>query len=420
MEFDPKHVGFATDPNPQHFRMNTTLPGNLNTGHEFRDLTEQERASLTQFQRDRVAENEGWAVYGVVGRELKPGERWALIEYLKSLGSPQIKKPVSLEDPPPGESVFIKRLAGALAAQQRATDDGKAHRGQHPKNHGAVWARFRVANDLPNRLKVGIFRQPNDYNCVIRFSNGKETNDQAPDAHGMAIKVFVPGESDQQETVTQDFVLADNPVFFAKNVEHLLEFFAKMQAAKGDPKAIINIAFTSHPALAGFKKQLKTSPLQATYWSQTPYNFGGSAVKYKVVPDEGNGWPALRATKDPTNSLRRAMVERLTRQKIPVRFDFYIQEQTDPQKTPVENPTIAWNSRPIKLATITIYPQKFDSKQQMEFCENLSFTPWRGLDEHRPLGGINRARKSIYEQSRELRHQTNKVEDREATGRESF
>jgi hypothetical protein len=418
-EYDPKHVGFTTAPKPGHFQVNTHLPGNLNTGHEFRNLTNEEKDKLTPYQKAQRKKG-GWAVFGVIADELKPEDRWALIEYVKSLGSPRPKKPTSLEKAPKEEPALIKKLAGIQLALQKATDPGK--RGQHAKNHGAVWARFSIEDDLPNRLKVGLFRQPNDFTCVIRYSNGDGRDDRHPDVHGMAIKVIKPDPSDASKTVTQDFVLADNPVFFAEDVQHLLEFLGKMSVAKSPEEArkiVTGLAMTTYPALRGFKKPLSTSPLQATYWSQTPYRFGETAVKYVVVPREDNGRPALNPV-DTKNGLQEAIVQRLTILKQSAVFDFYIQEQTDPNTMPVEDPTKAWKSRRIKVATITIYPQKFDSEAQMTFCENLAFSPWRAPKAHQPLGGINRARRSIYEASQNLRHETNHVDYKEPTGRETF
>jgi hypothetical protein len=87
---------------------------------------------------------------------------------------------------------------------------------------------------------------------------------------------------------------------------------------------------------------------------------------------------------------------------------------------PVEDPTIEWNSVPVKLATLSIYPQKFDSPEQMTFVENLEWSPWNSLPEHRPLGGINRARQKLHQDSQELRHRTNGVQTPPLTGREWF
>jgi hypothetical protein len=51
--------------------------------------------------------------------------------------------------------------------------------------------------------------------------------------------------------------------------------------------------------------------------------------------------------------------------------------------------------------------QIFDTVEQNAFCENLSFTPWHALPEHKPLGVTNRLRKIIYQHISGLRHQMN-------------
>ena len=64
LAFDPKNVGYETTCEEGTFKLDTLIPGNLNTGHEFKD---------------------GPRGKGVIGRFLRPQERWALIEFLKSL-----------------------------------------------------------------------------------------------------------------------------------------------------------------------------------------------------------------------------------------------------------------------------------------------------------------------------------------------
>ena len=39
----------------------------------------------------------------------------------------------------------------------------------------------------------------------------------------------------------------------------------------------------------------------------------------------------------------------------------------------------------------------------MTRCEQVAFNPWHCLAEHRPLGGMNRARRQIYEAMAQLR-----------------
>ena len=44
-----------------------------------------------------------------------------------------------------------------------------------------------------------------------------------------------------------------------------------------------------------------------------------------------------------------------------------------------------------------------------ELGENMSFSPWHALEEHRPLGGINEARRRIYRDLSKFRHDQNKI-----------
>jgi len=72
-EFDPKNVGYLNEPISGGFVMDTTLPGNHNTGHEFRDL----EAATGDAGPTRLK--------GVLGPALSHQEKLALIEYLKSI-----------------------------------------------------------------------------------------------------------------------------------------------------------------------------------------------------------------------------------------------------------------------------------------------------------------------------------------------
>jgi hypothetical protein len=93
-------------------------------------------------------------------------------------------------------------------------------------------------------------------------------------------------------------------------------------------------------------------------------------------------------------------------------FDFAVQFQIDPNKMPIEDPGITWDETlsPFRrVATLTIPAQTFDTPERREFGDNLSFNPWRCLPEHRPLGGISRARRQVYEALSKFRHETNQA-----------
>jgi len=81
--FDPKHVGYETHQIPGAFEMDTTKPGNRNTGHEFRNLTLEElEAKQGRTWDGRSSREERWAfVLGVDLQRLgamSPYQRWEL------------------------------------------------------------------------------------------------------------------------------------------------------------------------------------------------------------------------------------------------------------------------------------------------------------------------------------------------------
>ena len=83
------------------------------------------------------------------------------------------------------------RLVTLLAMLIRT---GIYRRGQHPKQHGWVRAKFQVLDDVPAEYKVGLFAKPAIYDALIRFSNGPQRTDRDRGAQGMAIKLIgVPG-----------------------------------------------------------------------------------------------------------------------------------------------------------------------------------------------------------------------------------
>jgi hypothetical protein len=299
-------------------------------------------------------------------------------------------------------------------------------RDAHAKHHGCVKGEFIVADNLPEAMKFGIFKQPGKiFTACIRFSNGsgKVQPDAKGDGRGMAIKLLgVPDEKLlPDEKHTQDFVMMNSPVFFIRNLKDYIDFFTNLEAAGKLPlkfffPGINPLQWRWHElAIAwSIQRQKIVSPLAIQYWSTTPYKLGNSAIKFSAKPLINRTYSNSPASSP--NYLREAMVEHLNSEE--ARFDFLVQFQTDAEKMPIEDPTIEWKSHFDKVATIKIPPQSFTSTAQMEFCENLSYTPWHSLPEHQPLGGINRARKQIYESISQLRHQLNTVPRQEPTEEE--
>lgn len=299
-------------------------------------------------------------------------------------------------------------------------------RGQHPKAHGVVWAEFTVEPNLPEDLKVGVFKEPGKtFPAWVRFSNAVDKDDTKNGLHGMAIKLMdVEGDKvlrDEKDAKTQDFILVDHPVFFLRNAQDSADFFNALAQSSGKPP--LKFFFSGANPLKWHTHELQTllamkqkkieSPIATQYWSTTPYQLGSMAVKFSTKPTS----PSIERSANKTpDYLQTAMVEQLKTQD--ASFDFLIQRQTDPFKMPIEDPTVEWSEKESpfqKVATIRIPRQVFDSPEQKAFGESLSFTPWHSLPEHTPLGSINQVRKTIYQSLSEQRHQFQEVAAQEPT-----
>ena len=164
-----------------------------------------------------------------------------------------------------------------------------------------------------------------------------------------------------------------------------------------------------------------SSPLETRYWSTVPSQLGTGparqAVKYSARPCTPG--TSIIPTDPGPDYLREAMVRALDAGD--ACFDFLVQPRAPGMS--VEDSRTEWTEDVapfVKVATITIRRQVFSTPAQDAFCEDLSFTPWHSLPEHRPLGGVNRVRRAVYESVAELRHTLNGTERHEPTGDERF
>jgi len=154
-------------------------------------------------------------------------------------------------------------------------------------------------------------------------------------------------------------------------------------------------------------QQNQSSPLDIRYWSTTPYLYGPErCVKYSIVPTSHykSHLPDVLGDHYLTENMEKHLAAH------EASFDFMIQMQKDPDRMPVEDAGVEWSETEspfIKVATISIPPQVFRTAECEQLAEDLSFSPAHSLIEHRPIGGINRARVEIYRSLSEFRHKHN-------------
>jgi len=320
------------------------------------------------------------------------------------------------EKVPVDEERLIKDMEVIL--QEKMSKDypaGFTRRDAHPKTLACLQAEFIVEPNMPSELKKGIFAFPQTYPAWIRISssNGKIQSDKAKDLRGFAIKIMgVKGERFQtqnNEKETQDFVLLSYPSMplgtvklFHDAIYYSIKFSPLVFLARLVVSGDFHIINELRKA-----RQNQTSPLDIRYWSTTPYLCGTDRiVKYSLVPTS-----RIKSSLPPKLSdhyLTENMEKHLAANE--ASFDFMIQVQKDPIRMPVEDASVEWSEKEspfIKVATLRIPPQTFRTREREELAEDLSFSPAHSLIEHRPIGGINRARVQIYRYLSEFRHKQN-------------
>lgn len=265
-------------------------------------------------------------------------------------------------------------------------------------------------------------------------------------SRGMAVKLYdvggerlAPGDGER----TQDFLMINQPVFAFANVEdyevvsaliakddaNASLFFARarpvnpLTGAPNPPdvmkralkslaivREVQSLSMTPPPPMPPFPslpfpyQTPPLSPLDNTYFSAAPFLFGeGRVMKFSarpVKPMSGDLGDAISGE----NYLREALAKRMAEADgKDICFDFQVQvrEQKDlgDLKTQMEDMCTLWEDEFVTVARITIPPQDVSSAERKEFCEKLFYTPWHGLADHQPLGGINRLRQKVYDTS---------------------
>ncbi len=358
-----------------------------------------------------------------------------------------------LENIPVDEATQIQNIVASTIQQlqHRYPGDKRVLRGVHAKDHGCVTATFHVLPGIAENLRQGVFATPGKtYSALVRFSNAATlvTPDSTPGtgggppAHGsrgMAIKLLgVEGPMlgpIHGPVATQDLLMVNQPAFAFANVEdyevlsriladpngNARQFFAERlpPPETTDPTAsqvraletaglVARIQSASVTAVPPAFQPPPASPVDNDYFGAAPYLLGPDQVmRFRMRP-------TTRSTAEPNvadpNYLRTALVNRLQDKGAgDVVFHFEVQVRSansiNPDKD-IENASHAWpDSFPfVHVATLMIPLQEFNTPELRERCERLVFTPWHGLEAHRPLGGINRLRRAVYEASAMFRN----------------
>ncbi|MNF57343.1 Catalase [compost metagenome] len=338
----------------------------------------------------------------------------------------QHRGPVSAQELiPDGEAAMTQDvIQTAVRIVDQHRESTRYLRDAHAKAHGCVKAEVQVLAELPSELRQGVFSEPGKtWQATMRLSNGNAYPqfDSIRDARGMAIKLLdVPGKqllTDQLARGEQDFVMFSHPNFFVSDVaeyrqnvtaqadgKKIMAFFPGWDPRSWQVRHLFIALATLAPA--------PPSPTQTTYFSVSPYKFGEANAKFRVMPDPENCpvYSLAEQNRNLPNFLRSALNQQLSTDRVPACFVLQIQRQDANKYMPIEDTSIEWKESDVPFETvarINVPAQDFDTPALNLQCDNQSFNPWFGIEAHRPIGGINRLRKAVYEAVSDYRHARN-------------
>lgn len=313
------------------------------------------------------------------------------------------------EQQSPDEAKVFEEYAVALRELQRQkAQKYPIARGLHGKPHAGVEGTFTVNADVPEHARFGLGAQPGTYRAIVRWSNGNggRLGDDAPDVRGIGVKVIgvkgkklIPG---MEDAVTQDLLAilgsstpfkdAHEFVWFVKNGANPAALPLKMLFHFGPGRA-----WAILQRLLQTAKRRTPSLATARFNSNVPIKWGPYAVRYVFDPIAPVD-PAQQQTKE-KGYFADELAARLA--KGPVEYDFRLQFFENEQTTPIEDGRVDWSSPFVTIGRLTIPKQAAQATNAQ--VEALAFDPWHALEEHRPLGSMQRARNAAYRLSTQER-----------------
>jgi hypothetical protein len=332
------------------------------------------------------------------------------------------------------EQDLIEQITASVLRTNRVRLDKHQHakREAHAKSHGLLAGTLIVNDDLPPHLRQGLFVERTNYPVIARLSSapGDIQSDRIPTPRGLALKVLgVPGpmlDEVPSSVPNQDWLLVNAPAIpfgdvtsYAK-VQKLIENRAdtaeilKLVAAKAARGANLVLGMVGlQSEILGDLGPPNNHILGETFHSMAAVRFGKFIAKISVAPLS----PNVKALQGKTVEVDdehpcalRDLVAEFFRQNS-AEYEVRAQLCTDLEKMPVEDASVVWDeelSPHLPIARIVFSNQATDSPARRVFGDDLlSFTPWRAMAAHRPLGSIMRVRRPVYEASSRFRHEMN-------------
>lgn len=341
-----------------------------------------------------------------------------------------------LEQPRAGEAEVIEKIIAALRKNnERAYKKFKRGlRDAHAKSHAVLRGELIVNPDLPGVLAQGMFAEPRSYPVIARISttSGVLRSDKMRGVRGLALKAIgVHGARamDDEPNITQDFVLVTHEDFLFADAHAYLRL--GMPTASALARLSDGVLGAGSELLGLLKKVGLPLPpnlavfvapnrpiLGETFFSSAPIRYGDYVARFKYEPSS----PEVKALagqllpRNPGQDAHRDLIMEFFENNC-AEYTFSVQLCTDAQTMPIEDATKHWDTSvsPYLPVAKIVFPRQnpYSALRRAYGDDVLSFNSWRGLEAHRPLGSINRLKRTVYEASSDFRHLKNNVERHE-------
>lgn len=326
----------------------------------------------------------------------------------------------------PDEAKVASEIAATMRKISAKVGDQFRHtmRPVHAKSHGLIRARLTVdaglEANLPEPYRQGLFAEAGSYDAILRLSTnpGDILSDSISSPRGWAIKILgptglamLPGHEGER---TQDFLCVNGPAFQVPDAAGFLKQLQMLEKHATDSPELKQVVSTTarltgaalgavgleSGALKGFGHP-ETHILGETFYSQTPFRYGGYVAKISFAPASAN----LKALTGrhlehagDYSALRDAVVKFFATER--AAWEVRAQLAMAGKETPIEDASVVWPetvSPQVRVGVLTAEPQEAYSAARRVFVdEQLSFSPWHGLAAHQPLGNVNRVRRPAY------------------------
>lgn len=276
-------------------------------------------------------------------------------------------------------------------------------------------------------MQQGLFAHPGTYPVIARYANEPVflQPDTAPGPRGMGLKIFntptterrMDGNTNNTPN-TQDFLFNNAPMLELTDIDTTLDIM-QLREKHFDSSNAALLAATA--ARTDALKQTAPAMLPNTHiiamsmFTQSAFRFGdyyGHMGLFPTAPAMKSSDIADRTVPShaPPTILSDWLVDYFAAHD--AIYDFRIQLGTDPLHHPTEDASVVWDERSAPWQTIgsVTFPRQegvMAPKRRVVWEERVRLSPFAGLEGHRPLGGINRLRRRVYERSWRKRKELN-------------